>query len=148
MSASQMPAESPEERRASDALRAINLFGDLPPQLQRAAVPVLVPMHRAVENECWFASNDAGEECFLKILCEDMRSFVDCAATLDASLKAAALQLAPAVKGYCLEAGAIAFERLGADWRTADMQSLQDSQTPFAVVAAKLRVHRSPAFAR
>lgn len=148
MSGAPNPPQSPEERRARKALGRLGLFGGAPIRLQRAAGSVMVPMHRGVENECWFASGDAGEECFLKILCDDMRPFIDSAATLDASQKAAAIGVAPAVKGHCFELGAIAFERMSGEWRTADMESLQDSDTRAKVIAAKRDVHRAQAFQR
>jgi thiamine kinase-like enzyme len=141
-------AGAAEESRAEAALRGLELFGGARFHLRRAALPVLVPMHRAVENECWIAATESGAACFLKILCADMRSFVDGEATLEASLKAAALELAPAVRGHDLKAGALAFDYLGADWRTADMETLQEPATRAAVIAAKRRLHQSVLFAR
>ena len=142
------PPQSPEELRAREAIRRVGLFAGGPLRLERAAAPVMVPMHRAVENECWFLSGAAGEECFLKVLCDDMRPFVDLAATLDASGKAADLGLAPAVKGHSIELGAVAFERLSDQWRTADMEALQDRDTRASLIAAKRTLHRGPAFER
>lgn len=117
-------------------------------RLQRAALPVLVPMHRAVENECWVVAGEEGEAVFLKLLCEDMRLFIDTAAALEASLAAATLGVAPAIRGHHAASGAIVLDLLGEGWRTADMASLQDPQTRAAVIAAQRRFHEGAALQR
>src|SRR5690348_10984629 len=137
-------AASSEEQRARSALAAMGM-GGAGLRLQRAALPVLVPMHRAVESECWIADAGESETVFLKLLCEDMRPFVDAAAALEASLAGAALGVAPAVKGHDAGSGAIALELLGEGWRTAGMASLQDPGIRAAAIAAQRRFQDGPA---
>lgn len=140
-------AVSSEEQRARSALAAMGI-GGVGLRLQRAALPVLVPMHRAVESECWIADAGESETVFLKLLCEDMRPFVDAAAALEASLAAAALGVAPVVKGHDAGSGAIALEFLGEGWRTADMASLQDPGIRASAIAAQRRFQDGPALGR
>lgn len=135
---------SPEEQRARAALAAMGL-GGAGLRLQRAALPVLVPMHRAVESECWIAGAVEGETVFLKLLCADMRPFIDAAGALEANLAATALGIAPAVKGHDAGSGAIALELLGEGWRTADMASLQEPDIRAAAIAAQRRFQDGPA---
>ena len=107
--------------------------------------PVLMPMHVAVDATPVALNSERGGATFLKLYAPDMLRFIDLEAAVEASLSAAALGVAPAVKKYWLDAGAILFEMLPADtWRMASREDLRSRAVLDAVVQAKRAWHGGP----
>ena len=97
-------AASAEDQAAEAAIRLVPEWSGAAVRYDRAAAPIMSPMHKAVDSECYAVDvNDA--PYFLKIIHPEMRAAVDLAASFEAAGKAAACGVAPAPR-HCLPAGA------------------------------------------
>ncbi len=140
-------AANDDERAAEAAIRLVPGWAGAAIDYARAAVPIMSPMHRAVDSDCYAVDVD-GAPYFLKIVHADLRPAMDLAASFDAAAKAAACGVAPAPRHCLPQAHAIVFDRLDASWRTATVDDIRGPCVMGAVLAAKARIHAGPSFAR
>ncbi len=138
-------AASAEDRAAEAAIRLIPEWSGAAVRYGRAAAPVMSPMHKAVDSDCYAVDVDDAPY-FLKIIHPELRATVDLAASFDAAIKAAACGVAPVAR-HCLPAAhALVFDRLDADWRTAMVDDLRAASAMSEVLAAKKRIHAGASF--
>ncbi|MBB3302232.1 MULTISPECIES: phosphotransferase [unclassified Rhizobium] len=95
------------------ALEAVGLSGA---SLSAPIGGVVSPIHRAVENLCFFASKANQPRFFVKRLHDDMSQFIALDGVVEASRKAGELGIAPRLIQADPEGGVLVFEALDDEW--------------------------------
>ena len=140
-------ARSESEQAAEAAIRAVPEWAGTRIDYRRAVLPVMSPVHRAVDSDCWALDVD-GASNFLKVVHPEMRATIDVATSFAAAQVAAKVGVAPAVHHRLPEHHAIVFTRLDEPWRTARTDDLRRPDVMAGLLAAKRRIHGLAPFGR
>ena len=95
------------------ALAAVGLPGAV---LSAPIGGVVSPIHRAIENHCWFATGEGSDPVFVKRRHDDMAAFITPEHVAEASGKAGELGIAPRLLHADPASGILVFEALGTEW--------------------------------
>lgn len=116
------------------ALKQLGLSGAT---LSPAIAGVMSPVHRAVENECYFATIDGRRPVFVKRQHDDMVEFVEPGPVAEASRNAGELGIAPRLLHADPENRLLVFEALGEEWEWGHVDVLRRPQILQNLLAAK-----------
>lgn len=142
--------------RPSDALeKAVDAALHAVPDWQGRAISyaaafdgVVSPIHRGVASHCWKVSLDGEAPAwFLKVLHDDMKDFVDVAASYKAADMAATSGVTPTPR-YLPSASAAIFDLLPDGWMWARLHHFNDPDIVARVVAARRAIQAGPTLGR
>jgi thiamine kinase-like enzyme len=102
---------------------------------------VVSPVHRAVENECYFATIDGRRPVFVKRRHDDMAEFIEPGPVAEASRKAGELGIAPRLLHADSENRLLVFEALGEEWKWGHVDVLRRPKILENLLAAKRAFH-------
>lgn len=102
---------------------------------------VVSPIHRAVENNCCFATISDAAPVFVKRRHEDMAAFIDPEDVIEASGKAGDIGIAPKLLHAEASSGVLIFEALGEEWSWGHVDVLRRPHVLENLLAAKRRFH-------
>ncbi|MCZ7977354.1 phosphotransferase [Agrobacterium tumefaciens] len=104
---------------------------------------VVSPIHRGVENHCFFASKADQPRVFVKRLHDDMSQFIALDHVAEASRKAGELGIAPRLVYADPEGGVLVFEALGEEWAWGHVDVLRRPRVLENLLAAKRSFHQA-----
>ncbi|KEA04375.1 MULTISPECIES: phosphotransferase family protein [Rhizobium/Agrobacterium group] len=126
------------------ALEAVGLSGAT---LSAPIGGVVSPIHRAVENLCFFATKAGRPPVFVKCRHDDMSQFIAPDRVADASRKAGELGISPRLLHADRSDGILVFEVLGEEWAWGHTDVLRRPTVLENLLTAKRTFHKAPALA-
>jgi len=141
-------ASTDAERAAELALGSIEAWRHRTIRYERAVMPVMSPVHRAVASDCWRVTLDDDTAFFMKVINRDLIEPVDVAAAYRAADAAAGRSLTPAPRFLIESAGAAVFDLLDSGWETARLDDLSRPDVFVKLLEAKRAVHTLAPFER
>lgn len=104
-------------------------------------VPVMSPLHSAVENELWRVALPDGTSFVLRRLHDEMRAEFAIAAMIAGATAASELGIGPEIIAADTRDGVLLMEHLGSGWRTANMFDFKQPFIRTSVIRATRRLH-------
>lgn len=141
-------ASTDSERAAEFALGSIEAWRHRTIGYERAAMPVMSPVHRAVASDCWRVTLDDDTVFFMKVINRDLIEPVDVAAAYRAAGAAADRSLTPAPRFLIESAGSAVFDLLDSGWETARLDDLSRPDVLAKLLEAKRTIHTLALFER
>jgi thiamine kinase-like enzyme len=141
-------ASTDSERAAEFALGSIEAWRHRTIGYERAAMPVMSPVHRAVASDCWRVTLDDDTVFFMKVINRDLIEPVDVAAAYRAAGAAADRSLTPAPRFLIESAGSAVFDLLDSGWETARLDDLSRPDVLAKLLEAKRTIHTLAPFER
>lgn len=122
------------------ALEAVGLSGAT---LSAPIGGVVSPIHRAIENLCFFATKPDRPPVFVKHRHDDMCQFIALDHVADASRKAGELSISPRLLYADPSNGVLVFEVLGEEWAWGHADVLRRPQVLENLLTAKRTFHKA-----
>jgi thiamine kinase-like enzyme len=141
-------ASTDSERAAEAALGSIEDWRHRTIRYERAVMPVMSPVHRAVASDCWRVTLDDDTAFFMKVINRDLIEPVDVAAAYRAADAAASRSLTPSPRFLIEAPGAAVFDLLGAGWETARLDHLSRPDVLAKLIETKRAIHALAPFQR
>jgi thiamine kinase-like enzyme len=141
-------ASTDSERVAKVALGSIEAWRHRTIGYERAVMPVMSPVHRAVASDCWRVTLDDDTAFFMKVINRDLIEPVDVAAAYRAAEAAASRSLTPLPRFLIEKSGAAVFDLLDAGWETARLDDLSRPDVLAKLIEAKRTIHTLAPFER
>jgi hypothetical protein len=137
-------ATSPEEQALEQVILAIPEWQGHPASYEQLIPPVVSPVHRAVDGDCWAVSAGSDQaNFFVKILHPDFLPYSSGPIAFHAAVNAAALGLAPRPRHFLPDHHAYVSDLLDSSWRTGRMDDFDNPLVTANVINAKKTFHTS-----
>ncbi|QND54651.1 phosphotransferase (plasmid) [Phyllobacterium sp. 628] len=135
-------AASSEELALETVIAAVPEWQGQSVAYERLVPPVVSPLHRAVDGDCWMVAVGTKQpQFFVKVLNPDFVPYSSGIIAYNAAKNAAAIGVAPQPRHFVAEHHAYVFDLLDASWRTARMNDFGNERVTANVIKAKQALH-------